>query len=159
MDNFFLLFSSGFYYEMAIIELLLNLVNYFEDSYLILIKQNLSAWGAGHLAKKKYTLFWCEVLYCWSIIYISNLELLFRSSFGILGSLIFYIPSCYNDLVKSDLFFECLYYFRGRYLIRKFTKELNHRYKDIFIHIPKNIPAISRLENIKQNLMKLHLKV
>lgn len=134
---------------------LLNLVNYFEVLYLILIKQNLSAWGAGHSAKKKYTLFWCDVWYCWSIIYISNLELLFRSSFGILGSLIFYIPSCYHDFVKTDIFFECLYWFRGRYLTRKFTKELNH---DIFIHIPKNIPAISKSENIIQNLIKLHLK-
>lgn len=44
------------------------------------------------------------------------------------------------------------------YLIRKSTKELDHRHDHIFIHIPENIPAIFKSENIKQNIMKLHLK-
>lgn len=44
------------------------------------------------------------------------------------------------------------------YLIRKSTKELNHRHDHIFIHIPENIPVILKSENIKQNIMKLHLK-
>lgn len=44
------------------------------------------------------------------------------------------------------------------YLIRKSTKGLNHRHDHIFIHIPENIPVILKSENIKQNIMKLHLK-